>query len=143
MTGFVRTIAYGGRRAGVDYPRVAWVGTQNGELFVRGETGGFAASSTGGSGQISDIVLDPDNWQTAYVLQDNSVFRTIDGGVSYTDISSNLGAITSQAHSLALWDPTPGTTAGDEIVLVGGRGGVYRLLPSGTWSEYGLSLIHI
>jgi len=148
MTGFVRALAYGGSRAGVDYSQIAWVGTQNGELFVRGETGGFNPRATGGAGQISDIVLDPDDWRTAYVLQGNGVFMTTNGGVTFTQIggsgSDNLGALTTQLRSLALWDPTSGTTDGSEIVLAGGRGGVYRLLPtapaSAPWSEYGANL---
>jgi hypothetical protein len=143
MTGFVRALAYGGRRAGTDYTQIAWVGTQNGQLFVRGETGGFVARATGGVGQISDIVLDPDDWRTAYVLQGNGVYMTTDGGQNFTQIggaaTDNLSALSSELRSLALWDPAAGTTNGNEIVLAGGRGGIYRLLPNGPaaapWSE--------
>jgi hypothetical protein len=148
MTGFARALAYGGRRAGTDFTQIAWVGTQNGQLFVRGETGGFVQRNTGGAGQISDIVLDPDNWQTAYVLQGNGVFMTTDGGANFTQIggaaTDNLGTLTTELRSLALWDPAAGTTNGNEIVLAGGRGGVYRLLPTAPagapWSEYGSNL---
>ena len=98
----------------------------------------------GGMGQVSDIVLDPDDWMTAYVLQGNGVFMTTDGGMNFTAITDNLGSLSTQIRSLSLWDPMSGTTDGTEIVLAGGRGGVYRLLPGSpvgaTWSEYGVGM---
>src|SRR5262249_4051539 len=35
MFGFVRAIAYGGRRGGTNFTQIAYVATQSGELFVR------------------------------------------------------------------------------------------------------------
>jgi hypothetical protein len=150
MTGFARSLVYGGRRLGTNFTQIAWVGTTNGQLFVRGETGGFNQVFPGGAGQISDIAVDPDDWMTAYVLQGNSVFMTSDGGGTFTQVggaapaADNLSSLSSELRSLALWDPAAGTTSGDEIPLVGGRGGTYRLLPGQPageqWSEYGANL---
>ena len=143
ITGRVRALAYGGRRGGTDFTQIAYVGTTTGQVFVRGETGGFNLRTTGGAGQIDDVILDPDDWQTAYVLQGSQVFLTTDGGQNFTDITGNLsgggGQLSSELRSLGLYDPTDGTTDGNEIVLAGGRGGMYRLT-GGTWSEYGTTL---
>ncbi|MDX1964635.1 MAG: hypothetical protein SFX18_15905 [Pirellulales bacterium] len=142
MTGQARALAYGGFRAGVAYPEIAWVGTQGGQLFVRGEgAAAFTQIFTGGAGQVSDIVLNPDNWQHTYVLQGNQIWETTDGGTTFTDITDNLGTLSSEIRSLSLWDPNPGVDDG-VIPVVGGRGGVYRYLvnplcPDKTWTEYG------
>jgi|GEM_PF-2056942 len=142
MTGQARALVYGGFRAGVAFPEIAWVGTQGGQLFVRGEgAAAFTQQFTGGAGQISDIVLDPDNWMHAYVLQGNQVWETTDRGQNFDDITDNLGGLSSQIRSLSLWDPNPGTDDG-VIPVGGGRGGVYRFLanpdcPEQTWTEYG------
>jgi hypothetical protein len=144
MTGTVRSLAYGGRRDGTAYSQIAYIGTTTGQLWVRGETGGFVLRPVGGSNQISDIVLDPDDWRIAYVLRGNGVFMTVDGGANFTPITDTLAGdpndLTTELRSLALWDPNPGTTTGFEIVLAGGRAGVYRRLASEDWVEYGPNL---
>ena len=69
MKGSVRSLAYGGRAGGVDIPRIAYVGSDTGELFVRGATGGFNAVTVPGAGSMLSVVIDPDDWQTVYVLR--------------------------------------------------------------------------
>ena len=146
FAGQARALAYGGFRAGVAYAEIAWVGTQTGNLYIRGEgAAAFTLRNTGGAGQISAIALDPDNWQHAYVLQGNRVWETPDGGVTFNDITANLGLLSTEIRTLALWDANAGSTSGGVIPVVGGRGGVYRrldnpLCPDQTWSEYGVTL---
>jgi len=136
----VSAIAYGGRRNGAGQTNVAYVGLSSGELFVRGETGAtFTSRPVGGSGPIRDIVLDPDDWRTAYVVRETGVFMTIDEGANFTPITDNLDKFTSQLQSVTLFDPASGTTDGEEIVLVGGRQGAFRRLGD-MWSEYGRGL---
>src|SRR5262249_5837142 len=74
MTGFVRALAYGGKSGGANRTGILFVGTDAGELFVRGPsaTAAYAnlvlvRSFTDANG-IKDIVLDPDDWQTAYIV---------------------------------------------------------------------------
>ncbi|MFV2069795.1 MAG: Ig-like domain-containing protein, partial [Pirellulales bacterium] len=40
--------------------------------------------------EIRDIVLDPDDWQTAYVMDDLRIFYTADAGRNWGDITGNL-----------------------------------------------------
>src|SRR5262249_281749 len=56
---------------------------------------------------------------------------------------NGLGFSNPSFQSLEFYDPTPGQDPGDGVVLVGGLGGVFRLLdsPSGPyWSQYGTGL---
>ncbi|MCA1705264.1 MAG: RTX toxin, partial [Actinobacteria bacterium] len=66
---FQNAVAYGGRSGGVDNEDVLYVGV-NAQVLVRTTAGGAlvaAAALPAGAGTIRDIVLDPDNWMTAYV----------------------------------------------------------------------------
>ncbi|HVK17007.1 MAG TPA: hypothetical protein VM533_08660 [Fimbriiglobus sp.] len=160
--GKVTSIVYGGRQNGIGITRVAWVGTNAGQLWLRGAAGGFVdlTANLPGTGPIEDIVTDPDDWRTAYVLQDNRIFRTNDAGVTWVEITENLaatgfdasgntvGGLSTDIRTISLWDPNPGSTSGQEILLAGGRGGVFRYVPgvadpavlNGNWLEYGVGL---
>ena len=174
MKGYTTTLAYGGRQNGLNLTRIAYVGTDAGELFIRGAAGGFYAATVPGGGEIRSVVLDPDDWRTAYVLrgsigvldyaspfQQTHVYVTRDAGATFTDLTENLfsknydangtvvGGLTSNATTLAIWDSTPGGSAGGgTVLLAGGVGGVYRYLPSivdpvtgaGGWTMYGTGL---
>ena len=160
--GNVSTLAYGGTRLGVTSPEVAFVGTSAGQLWIRGAGAAtFTNRSVPGAvGEVRDVVVDKDDWQTAYVLQDSRIFMTTNGGVSFTEITGNLKGFTIDdsgnvsdglsldIRTLALYDARPGTAAGEEILIAGGRGGVYRRVPSlvsaanvaSPWLEYGTEL---
>ncbi len=104
MTGFsgrATAIAYGGRRAGADQANVAYVGTNSGQLFFRGETGtAFTLVSGGGIGQlpagntIEDVAIDPQDWRRVYVLRSGEVWVTSDvtdlANHPFTNITANL-----------------------------------------------------
>ena len=87
------------------------------------------------------------------------IYFSNDAGATWTDFTNNLvgttlnpdgtvaGALTTEATSLQLFDPNPGTTDGEEVLIAGGRGGVYRRVPGlqkpgdlGPWKEYGIGL---
>src|SRR5262247_3494243 len=57
--------------------------------MVAGRVGQTAALPAG-AGTVRDVVLDPDDWRSAYVIDSNQVFRTTDAGASWTDITGNL-----------------------------------------------------
>jgi hypothetical protein len=172
--GAVRTMAYGGRLNGANAPDVAYVGTNGGtvngvpnsRLLLR------TAIATAGSpvlgdfttltnypGAIpNDIVLDSDNWQRGYVVDNNGqVFRFVNAGAAaadWTNITGNLGnfftamqtadpSVPSLLRTVELFTPT--AAAGDDVVLVGGQGGVYRTLnpeagAAAMWTEFGNTL---
>jgi hypothetical protein len=156
FSGFARSIAYGGSRAGTDFANVAYVGTSSGQLWVRGETGAaFTLLSGAGAGQlptgqsIVDIAADPQDWRRVYVIRGTQVWMSNNvtdlANNPFTNITGNLagnpGDLTTQLRSITLFDDTT-TTAGDSIPLVGGLGGAFRLLGS-TWTEYGASLPNV
>src|SRR5262245_7389651 len=87
-----RAMAYGGRSGGADNQDVLYVGAGN-AVFLR-TTAGAALTQTAalpaGASFVQDVVLDPDDWRSAYVVDINHVFRTTDAGATWTDITGNL-----------------------------------------------------
>ncbi len=141
--------------------RIAYVATNAGQLWIRGAVGGLTKNTTlPGSGGIDQVVIDPDDYRTSYVLRNNQVFRSTDLGLTWVEITENLvgsgfdssgnviNGLTTEARTIAVWDPQPGTANGEEIILVGGTGGVFRYAPSivdpecatGNWLEFGANL---
>ncbi len=141
----VNAMAYGGTLGGAANADVAYVAFGN-NLFLRSTPGGaasFNALANYAGGTVTDIVLDPDNWQRAYVLDSNSVFFTPDAGATFVDLTANLDDIASSFLSVTLY--SPGTAPGDEVVVVGAQGGVFRTLNAGAganalWTEFGRGL---
>jgi uncharacterized repeat protein (TIGR01451 family) len=85
-------MAYGGRSGGVDNQDVLYVGSGS-AVFLRTTAGADLAPTAplpAGGGTVRDVVLDPDDWRSAYVIDSNQVFRTTDAGASWTDITGNL-----------------------------------------------------
>ena len=136
----VTAFAYGGVLGGVGNADVAYVAF-GGNLFLRSTSGGaFNQLTAYTGGGVTDIVLDPDNWQRAYVLSGNGVFFTPDGGATFNPLTGNLGALATVFNSISIY--SPGTAAGDEVVVVGALGGVFRTLNplagnNALWMEYG------
>ena len=48
------------------------------------------AALPAGADPVRDVVIDPDDWRSAYVVDSNQVFRTTNAGASWTDITGNL-----------------------------------------------------
>lgn len=152
-----RGLLYGGRRGGINFANVFYVGTDAGRLYVRDETGTIndrtAALSALATGGVQDIVVDPDDYRRVWVLIGNRIAFSTDAGATFTaanEVTSNLGTLTPFVRSLELVDTTPGT-AGDGFLVAGGYGGVYRLLAPlpGTcpttpqWTLFGLGIPHV
>jgi uncharacterized repeat protein (TIGR01451 family) len=88
-------IAYGGRSGGVDNLDVLYVGSGT-SVFLRTTAGAPLAPTAAlptGAGTIRDVVIDPDEWRSAFAVDSNQVFRTADAGASWTDITGNLVAL--------------------------------------------------
>lgn len=94
--------------------------------------------------EISDIIVDPRNRDTAYVVSSASqynnpdlgrVFMTTDAGINWTDIT---GSGSSGLPDVPTWkivlDPRDGT------LYVGNDYGVYRSDGGGTWTRMGAGL---
>jgi len=90
-----------------------------------------------GAGEILDVVLDPDDWQTAYVIDSQKVYQTTDAGANWDVISDELHAIDLKSLEIV---KTPG---GDKVLLVGASQGVYRAINPVVdvqWTELGSGL---
>ncbi len=112
----------------VDRPDVIYAARKN-MIHVR-EPGDatFHMREIRGAGEIVDIVLDPQNWRTAYAVSRDRIYRTDDAFATQpTDITDSLGLV--DHHYLSTIEYVEGT-AGDAL-LVGMRDGVYQaIVPS-------------
>lgn len=125
-------IAYGGTLNGIANPNVVYVGSGN-QVFVRSVAGQPLAATTAAypGGFVSDIVLDPANWQNAWVVSANGVFSTNNGGGSWTNVTGNL--VANQMRTIEyIGGPTP-------AIVVGTLQGVFRMVLSApnAWAEFG------
>jgi hypothetical protein len=156
--GTVQAIAYGGRLNGVNNPDIAYVGTSG--VALDGNTvpvlrlrtiagGTFAPLNNYPGSAPLQIVLDPDNWRTAYIADDGGrIWRTTNAGVDFSNISGNLisgRGVTAAGglRSMAIFGNTP--AANDEVLFVGGFGGVAAtdntsLGANTVWQTFGTGL---
>ena len=98
---------------------------------------------------ITDIVMDPTNWQVAYAVGSSKVFATVNGGTSWIDITGGLKAA---GFNVGLTSVEVIKAGGTDVLLVGGTLGVFRATDpidtSGTpaprtnlaWAEFGSGL---
>ncbi|MBM81845.1 MAG: hypothetical protein CMJ78_14815 [Planctomycetaceae bacterium] len=123
-------ISYGGFMGGVPNEEVLYVGSGN-EVFVRLAGTGAPTPTAFPGGVPRDIVLDPTNFMNAYVVSAGSVFQTLDGGGTWTNITGNI-----PDNDLRSIEFIPGA---DPAVVVGGRTGVSRMSTAtpGTWIDFG------
>jgi hypothetical protein len=148
----ISAMAYGGRSGGVDNPDVFYVCVRidtstnsTPAVLLRTAAGGAlaqtAALPTNSPVGISvrDVVMDPDDWRSAYVVVDNQVFRTTDTGASWTDITGNLRALGAGDFITTVF------VSGDsrDLLLVGTNAGVFvSFSDSGftSWNKLGIGL---
>ncbi len=115
--------AYVGKDAAV-YRRVA-------NAFV------VTAALPAGANTITDVAMDPNNPLRVYAIDDNQIFRSLDGGATWTDVTGNIGSISSFDFRTIEYISDP---AGDQIAL-GTRSGVFVTdALSTTWSLLGTGL---
>lgn len=95
---------------------------------------------------IRDIVVDPDNWKNAYAIASDWLFVTTNGGTNWSLVAN--GNLTKEMltdfRSVTLLNPTDAND--DEVILVAGNGGVYRVLnPAGNarWTPFGSGLPNV
>jgi hypothetical protein len=131
--GTVNALAFGGRSGGTDNPDVLYAGTGNG-LFLRTTAGGTlnATATAFPGGGVSDIALDPNDWQHAFVASSSGVWETPDAGATWTIRTGNLSNSNIQTIEYA-------EQGAVDAILVGGLGGVFRMITDdfGDWHEFG------
>ncbi len=140
----VSPIAYGGISGGVSNLQVLWVGA-GGNLFLRTSGTGLptqVATYTGAG--VVDIVMDPADWHTAYIVDRNgSVFKAVTNNTGtntvFTNLTGNLGVFTNDIRTVQFVR----NGASPPVLLVGGQGGVYRASnPNNApvWTDVGINL---
>ncbi|MGH3737289.1 MAG: hypothetical protein ACRDT6_16990 [Micromonosporaceae bacterium] len=137
-SGITEALAYGGRSAGIDNPNVLWYGNNAGLSLRTAANGTFTALTAYPGGVPIDLVLDQDDWLTAYVTDGANVYRTADAGSTWSTITGDLashnpGSIMSIAF-------VPGS--GFDGVVIGTTRGVFatHTLNLGTWAEFGAGI---
>jgi hypothetical protein len=144
-------IVYGGMLDGAPQPNVLWIGAGDQVLFRDADATGMpSARDAYHGGTVRAIAADVSNYQRAAVLDTNGhVWYTADKGASFLDVTHNLLAGTDLTNDLSAAALHPDTIevigSGSQVaILVGGQGGVYRLVAplarSSTWNEFGLGL---
>jgi len=112
--------------------------------FNRGATWALRNSGTVAD-HFKDIQVDPTDAMTAYVVRDrfgggSKVFRTTNGGVSWTSIGGNLPDIPVQSFALDPNNPGPA----DDVYFVGTDIGVYRSKDGGaTWAPHATGMPNV
>jgi Ca2+-binding RTX toxin-like protein len=127
-------LAYGGFQGTTPNADVLYVGS-GGNVFVR--TAGTASptqAATYPGGFVRDIVLDNDDFMTAWVIDSDQVFQTGDAGTSWTDITGDLP--NDDLRSVEF------ITGTNDFVAVGTRVGVFimNVTTTGVWVELDPSL---
>ncbi len=155
LTEVVTAIAYGNTANA----NLAYVADRFANLLmttnITAAGGGFVATDfnvvAGGNAALG-IVVDPNNGNIAYAVTNTGVFRTTNG-TNWTSITDNILQIAQSGGrnalaSIALFNNATTTTA-DDVLLVGGLGGVFRRPvsaapnPNSNWTEYGEKLPNV
>jgi Big-like domain-containing protein len=142
-------MAYGGRSGGVDNLDVLYVcvqittSTDSGPAVLLRTTAGAPLTQTAeiptDAFEARDVVMDPDDWRSAYVVVNNQVFRTTDAGASWTDITGNLTQFGARDFRTIMF------VAGDsrDLLLIGTNAGVFVSFSSSgftSWNKLGIGL---
>lgn len=98
-------------------------------------------TTTPGGGSVRALTVDPDDALHAFAVTATAVFRTTNGGSTWSDVTKNIGTFGPGTYRSAAY--VPGTT--DDLVVVGADRGAYTarvsLLGGATpWDTLGTGL---
>jgi hypothetical protein len=131
----VDAIAYGA----ADNVEILYVGSGS-QVLIRDAAApdALTASATYPGGTVQGVALDPDDSQSAYVIDNDQVFETTNEGGGWTDITGNLLTLTPGALRSIAYIPN-GT---DDILAVGTDFGVYIAAGPAfnVWAKLGTNL---
>lgn len=138
----ITAMAYGGFSGGVANPDVIYFAS-GGNLYFRATSGGsFSQLITYPGSEIRDIVLDPQDWNSIYVLDGSDVYYSDDAGTSWVSLTGNLASLTPTGVAdlrTIEFVQIQGVVDG---IVVGGAGGTYSTtsVDYGNWIVYGPNL---
>jgi len=131
-------VSYGASLNGVPNPEALFIGTG---AAVLGRTAAGALTPTaalpGGATFVTDVEMNPDNFNTVIAVDVNQVFMSTNAGGGWADITGNLAD--TNLRSIEYID---NSGLGPDAILVGGAGGVFRMTTDApmVWSEFGTGL---
>ncbi len=139
-TGFLQdAVDYGGYQNGVPNEDVFYVGLRD-DVHIRTSASGPVTTidpDTSSGADIRDVIMNPDDWTNAFLIDDDSVLQTVDAGLNWSDITGNLMSIAGEALQTITFVPGP-----IGALVVGANQGVFvsQLHKLGTWIEVGANL---
>jgi len=95
------------------------------------------AALPAGAAAITDVSMDPTNSARVFAVDDNQVFRSIDGGTTWVDVTGNLPSISGLDFRTVEYI----SDASGDSVVVGTRSGVYLAAASSAeWTRLGSAM---
>jgi len=119
-------------------------GFGNTSLFVTTDHGATWTAKPQPTGLVQDIQVDPTTPTTAYIAMASftgagNVYKTTDGGGTWTDISGNLAKVTACTCAIPVWSIQLDVT--NNKIYIGADDGVYVSGNGGAnWSRFGVGL---
>ncbi len=119
----VTALAYGGRESNTDEPGIIYV-ARGAMISVSSDDGAkFQSVTAPGSGAITSIALDPNDWRSAFAVDRNHIWyvRVEDNGsLTVRDATANLKTITGGFEAVEVW------RSGENLYIAAGtHNGVY------------------
>lgn len=113
-----RTMVYGGAKSGAPNEELVYF-ARSLSIYRRVAAGVAPAAVSGYTGStVRSIVADPEDYDHLFAIDSNQVFRSTDGGASFTDITGDIPAAAKDFRSLefirngANWAVVVGTSRG-------------------------------
>ena len=134
-------VAYGGFDGGVPNPDIFYVGIKDG-IKIRTAPGGTVTTMDPDSASfdhIRDVVMDADDWNTVFAIDNDQAFLSVNVGTNWADITGNLAAIAGGSFRTIQFLTGSGRLSG---LLVGANLGVFHATSDDftAWSEFGTGL---
>jgi photosystem II stability/assembly factor-like uncharacterized protein len=95
---------------------------------------------------IRDIVIDPDNAGAIYLTNTTQVFKTLDGGTTWTDISGNIQTFAPIALRAIAYVPRSDAGGSNDALVVSTFNGIYVAYEStgfSVWSPLGTGMPNV
>ena len=139
--GFLQNaMVYGGSKSGTPNPDLIYVGASSAVQKRTTSGGAFTATTAlpSGAAQVTDVAIDPDNYDTVFASDSNQVFMSSNGGSTWSDITGNLTSVSST--EFRTMEYVPGNIV--DAITIGTRSGVFFALMSAptVWAELSTGL---
>jgi hypothetical protein len=137
-------ISYGGLNAdGTPNPGSFYVGAGATIYHRSSDAGSVVTLGAYPGGTIRGLVSDPQNVRHIFVLDtSNRVWSSFDEGATWSNLTANLGSLTSSVRTIQIFSPSASPI--NTVLIVGGLGGVWQMRRPGAagaiWTAVGSGL---